>query len=182
MKKKTLTGLLAVFLLTMGTIIGMTGCTQSDTKTSHSEPVQVEQNTEADSQLSQNSSSESVESNEQNMSSESNKSNDTNASSAESDINSYKADAEALNTEIQETTLAETQEERRNQYYTFEKKIADIEDKLDLIEDTWENDYHAGKVSRSSYRSIENQVEAVEDYLDTVEDTLEKRFNYEFDD
>lgn len=167
MKKKTFTGLLVVSLLTIGTIIGMTGCAQSDTKTSDSEAVQVEQSAEADSQLSQNSSSEPTE---------------VDTSSAENEINNCMTDAEALMSEIGQTTLAGTQEERRSQYNTLEQKIDDIENRLERIEDTWEDDYHAGKVSQSSYRSIENKVEEVEDYLDKLDDALENQFNYEFND
>ena len=63
----------------------------------------------------------------------------------------------------------------------MKKKIETIEKKLDGLENTWEDRYEAGKITRSQYRSLEKKIEAVEDYLDDLEDYLDEKFGYEVD-
>lgn len=96
-------------------------------------------------------------------------------------IAQYKTDAKALKTQIGSIQLAETYEQRRIQYHTYENRIDAIDKKLDRIEEKWEDKYDDGKITYSQYRKVERKVEAVEDYLETVEDYLEQKFNYEFD-
>lgn len=97
-------------------------------------------------------------------------------------INQYMEDAKALRNEIGRIQPAETVQERRIQYHTYENKIEAIERKLDSLEDKWEDKYDDGKISYSQYKKIEKKIEAVEDYLeDKVEDYLDEIFNYEFD-
>lgn len=97
-------------------------------------------------------------------------------------INQYMEDAKALRSEIGKIQPAETVQERRVQYHTYENKIEAIERKLDSLEDKWEDKYDDGKISYSQYKKIEKKIEAVEDYLeDKVEDYLDEIFNYEFD-
>lgn len=97
-------------------------------------------------------------------------------------INQYMEDAKALRNEIGRIQPAETVQERRVQYHTYENKIEAIERKLDSLEDKWEDKYDDGKISYSQYKKIEKKIEAVEDYLeDKVEDYLDEIFNYEFD-
>lgn len=96
-------------------------------------------------------------------------------------IDAYEEEAEALETKINETELAETRGKRKRQYRSLEGKIEAIDDKLDRLEDTWEDKYEDGKITRSQYRSLEKKIEAVEDYLDDLEDYLEEKFDYEFD-
>lgn len=108
-------------------------------------------------------------------------SNTTSTSAAEKKIETYKEEAKALKAQIGSIQLAETMEQRRTQYHTYEAKIEAIERKLDKLEDTWEDKYESGKITRSQYRSLEKKIDAAEDYLDEVEDYLDLKFNYEFD-
>ena len=97
-------------------------------------------------------------------------------------IANYKKKAKAINSDIKKAVLANTTAKRRKQFYAFKNRIETIEDKLEALEDKWENKYESGKITRTTYRSMEQKIEAVEDYLDTVEDALERKFSYEFDD
>lgn len=105
----------------------------------------------------------------------------TSTSAAVNKINTYKAEAQTLRNEISNIQLAATTEQRRVQYRTYEARIEAIDRKLDNLDDTWEDKYKAGKITRTQYRSLEKKIEAVEDYLETLEDYLEQKFNYEFD-
>lgn len=105
----------------------------------------------------------------------------TSTDAAVKKIDAYKSDAKALKTQISKTKLADTSKKRKSQYRSLEKKIDAIDDKLDKLEDTWEDKYEDGKITRSQYRSLEKKIEAVEDYLDDLEDYLEEKFDYEFD-
>ena len=97
-------------------------------------------------------------------------------------LTKYKKKAKNIKTEIKKVTLASTFEGRRTQYNDFEKRLDSIGNKLDSMEDKWEDKYDSGEISRTTYRSMEKEIEKVEDYLETVENYLEKKFNYEFDD
>lgn len=105
----------------------------------------------------------------------------TSTDSAVKKINAYKIEAQNLRTEISNIQLAETMDQRRVQYRTYEAKIDAIERKLDKLDDTWEDKYDAGKITRSQYKSLERKIEAVEDYLEELEDYLDQKFNYVFD-
>ena len=105
----------------------------------------------------------------------------TSTSAAETKIETYTQEAKALKTQIGSIQLAETIEQRRVQYHTYKAKIEAIEHKLDKLDDTWEDKYESGKITRSQYKSLERRIETAEDYLDEVEDYLDLKFNYEFD-
>ena len=79
------------------------------------------------------------------------------------------------------TFATETSQKKKSQYRNLKKKIETIEKKLDGLENTWEDRYEAGKITRSQYRSLEKKIEAVEDYLDDLEDYLDEKFGYEVD-
>lgn len=96
-------------------------------------------------------------------------------------VDSYKKEAEKIKSDIKEAKLAATYKERRIQYRGFEKRMDAVDNKLDRMDDVWENKYEDGKISRSTYRSMKNKIEKVEDYLETVEDLLEEKFEYEFE-
>lgn len=97
-------------------------------------------------------------------------------------LTKYKKKAKNIKTEIKKVTLASTFEGRRTQYNNFENRLDAIGNKLDTMEDKWEDKYDRGEIGRTTYRSMEKEIEKVEDYLEKVEDYLEKKFNYEFDD
>lgn len=105
----------------------------------------------------------------------------TSTDAAVKKINTYKAEAKSLKSQISKTKLAQTSQKRKSQYRSLEKKIDKIEDKLDKLEDTWEDKYEDGKITKSQYRSLEKKIEAVEDYLEDLEDYLDEKFDYEFD-
>lgn len=87
-----------------------------------------------------------------------------------------------LKEKIKKLTLASSASARKTQYCTYEQKIDAIDKKLDKLDDKWEKQWKAGKISRTKYKTLEKKREAAEDYLETVEDYLDKKFNYEFDD
>lgn len=105
----------------------------------------------------------------------------TSTAAAVTKINTYKAEAKNLKSQINKTNPAETSQKKKSQYRNLKKKIESIEKKLDGLENTWEDRYEAGKITRSQYRSLEKKIEAVEDYLDDLEDYLDEIFGYEVD-
>lgn len=97
-------------------------------------------------------------------------------------ISAYKNDVKAYEKSITSLKPAATYKERRTQYYSWEKKLDKISDKLDLLDDQLEDKCRDGKLSWSTYRSLEKKIDKVENYIDVVEDLLDKVFDYEFDD
>ena len=78
--------------------------------------------------------------------------------------------------------LGSSYSRRRQQYYDFEDRLEAVDRKIDRLDDMWESDYRAGRVTRNAYHNVEYKIESVENYMDTVENYLERKFNYEFDD
>lgn len=101
---------------------------------------------------------------------------------AKKTIKKYKNNAKSVRADIKKTKLSATATGRRSQYYAFERKINNIENKLSRMDDKWEMKYEMGNTSYKSYRTIEREVEKVEYYLETVEDYLNQKFSYEFGD
>lgn len=97
-------------------------------------------------------------------------------------LKKYKKNAKKIKQDIKKLKLASTYAGRRNQYYKFVARMKSVENKLDRMEDNWENKYERGKISYSKYHSIELKIEQVENYLEVVEDYLDSKFSYEFDD
>ncbi len=101
---------------------------------------------------------------------------------AKKTLKSYKKKAKSIKTAIKKIKLDQTVTGRRQQYYSYERKINAVENKLDRMDDKWESKYELGKVSYKSYRTIARKIESVEDYLEIVEDYLDRKFLYEFND
>ncbi|MCD8019892.1 MAG: hypothetical protein LUF92_10030, partial [Clostridiales bacterium] len=90
-------------------------------------------------------------------------------------LKKYKAQLKSLRTTIVNTKLASTTSACRTQYRKLEAKLEAIENKIDVIEDTWEHR------SGTKAQKVNKKLRKVEKYADTVENALEARFNYEFD-
>lgn len=105
----------------------------------------------------------------------------TSVSSYEKKINSYNTELKAIEKKISSASVSSNYKTRKKTAQSFERQIEKIEDKLDALEDTIENKYESGKLSRSNYKSLERKIEKAEDYASRIEDKLEKKFG-DYDD
>lgn len=103
-------------------------------------------------------------------------------SKAKKTLYSYKNKAKTIKEDINKLVLAVSVTDRRQQYGAFERRISALEQKLERMDEQWEDKYDFGKISRKSYRAIENKIESIENYLDRIEEYLDEKFVYEFDD
>ena len=101
---------------------------------------------------------------------------------AKSTLTTYKKQLKSIKADIKNEKLGSSYSRRRQQYYDFEDRLEAVDRKIDRLDDMWESDYRAGRVTRNAYHNVEYKIESVENYMDTVENYLERKFNYEFDD
>lgn len=73
-------------------------------------------------------------------------------------------------------TPAGTDEEKIQQYFEIKSELDKADRVLDDYDNTLEDQYRSGTLSRDDYRTLERQLEALEDKLDNAEDKLEVVF------
>ena len=105
--------------------------------------------------------------------------NSNNDSATDSTLNGYKSDANDLLKSINNLEIPKDYSKRRTLYYEWERKIEDLDHKLDNYDDQLESHYKRGQITASSYRRSEQLIDDIEDILERALDILEYRCDYD---
>ena len=97
------------------------------------------------------------------------------ASSDKDKLKKYKKKIKKIRKNIAATAVPATAAERRAIYQKFEKKLNNLDRKIDVINDRWDDRWG------STARTMERTIDQVENYLESVEDYLEHRFDWDDD-
>lgn len=97
------------------------------------------------------------------------------ASSDKDKLKKYKKKIKKIRKNIAATAVPATAAERRAIYQKFEKKLNNLDRKIDVINDRWDDRWG------STARTMERTIDQVENYLESVEDYLENRFDWDDD-
>lgn len=96
----------------------------------------------------------------------------TQASSDKNKIKKYKKKIRNIRNNIKNLTVPTDPTERRTKYLVWEKKLKNVENKLDVINDRWDDRYG------TTARQMETKVERAENLLESAEDYLDLKFGY----
>lgn len=99
----------------------------------------------------------------------------TESASDKKKLKKYKKQIKKIRKQIAATAVPATWAERRIIYRNFERKLDNVDRKIDVINDRWDDRWG------STARSMEIAVDRVENYLESVEDYLEHRFAWDED-
>lgn len=94
-----------------------------------------------------------------------------NSNGVQVDFDKYLSEINKLEEDIKNAVVTNI-----DSYHTFKKRMNEIEDTLDYIDDVLEQYYRDGTMSRSDYASLDSELDVLEDKLDRIEDQLESKF------
>lgn len=98
------------------------------------------------------------------------------AASAADSYETLQTSVNDISDKINSTTPTGSAAEQRDQYYKLKQLLDETDHRLDLYDDSLEEQYHSGSLEASDYREQERKIDALEDILDTAEDKLENLF------
>ena len=90
-------------------------------------------------------------------------------------IQDFKNEVSSIIEKANNTKPVGTKEEDLNTYLA-EKKIDQLDDKIDLSDNQLEADYRAGTITIEQYQTQEREQDILEDQLEHAENALEARF------
>lgn len=69
-----------------------------------------------------------------------------------------------------------TDEDIHSQYLEFDQELADLDVRIDELDDTLDSKIAASQISRETYNRLHKELESLEDLVDSAEDQLERLF------
>ncbi|PFN27633.1 hypothetical protein [Bacillus cereus] len=91
-------------------------------------------------------------------------------------IQDFKNEVTSIVEKANNTKPVEAKEDNLNTYLAVKKEIDQLDDKIDIIGDQLEADYHAGTITVEQYQIQEREQDILEDQLEQAENALEARF------